>query len=136
MENSVVVSAVQMNSLPKYGLVALFGMSATLCLLSFILIVVLGTDISAVVQKANSHKAIYIFPVLIFLEFCCLVNDLLVHLANRFGPVFAFQFREVQIKFDQDNFDVPIPLRTKLLKLYPLSIGLTTLGFALVLITR
>lgn len=77
----------------------------------------------------NSQTVLYIFPALIFLEFCFLTNDLLVYLSRTFHLNFGLQFSEARFTYENDNSDAPIPLKTKLLQLYPLSIGLVTLGF-------
>ncbi|EJN08762.1 hypothetical protein PMI42_07067 [Bradyrhizobium sp. YR681] len=120
----------------RYVLIALSGVAATVSFLSVVLIGIAGMSFNDVVQKMNSQAGIYIFPTLILFEFCFLANDLLVYLSRKFDFGYGVGLSEVRFTYNMDNFDTPIPLATKLLQLYPLSIGLTTFILVLVLITR
>ncbi len=90
-------------------------------------------QLSTIAQKINSAPGLYIFPTVILAEFYFLINDLLVHLSKRYQLDFGFDFSEVRFAIDNDNNNTPIPLRTKLLRLYPLTIALVLVGFVLVL---
>jgi hypothetical protein len=91
---------------------------------------------STIFQKMNSETVLYIFPAVVVFEFYFLVNDWLAHLSKKCRLPFGFDFSEVRFTCDLDNCNARIPLRAKLLQLYPLSIALTLLGFVLVLINR
>jgi hypothetical protein len=124
-----------MKTLFKSGLVALCAVAATVLLLGLILCGVLRMELNTIVQKMNSEKDLYIIPAFILLEFYFLINDLLAHASKKYQLHFGFDFSEVKFTYD-DNYNTPIPLRVKLLQLYPFSIALVSLGFVLVLITR
>ena len=116
----------------KYGLILLCGLIGAL-LLGAMLIVFLGMDIATILEKMNSQKALYLFPIIIFIEFCFFLNDSFVLLSRTKNVDFGIEFSEMRFTYDLDNFDTPIPLRAKLLQLYPLTICLTALGFVLAL---
>jgi len=124
-----------MKTLLKSGLVALCAVAATVLLLGLILCGVLRMELNTIVQKMNLEMDLYILPAFILFEFYFLINDLLAHLSKKHRLHFGFDFSEVQFTYD-DNYNTPIPLRVKLLQLYPFSIALVSLGFVLVLITR
>jgi hypothetical protein len=89
------------------------------------------------VQKMSSDNELYIFPVLILCEFYFLTNDLLAYLSKKHQlHFFGFDFSEITVRYDLDVKNTLIPLRSKLLGLYPLSIALVSFGFAVVLLTR
>ena len=81
----------------------------------------------------NSEVVLYIFPAFVLLEFCLLINDWLAHLSKKYRLPFGFDFPEMRFTYDLDNNNTRIPLRSKLLQLYPLSIALTVLGFVLLI---
>ncbi|MEN3349645.1 MAG: hypothetical protein V7632_3280 [Bradyrhizobium sp.] len=87
-------------------------------------------------QVLSSETGLYILPAIILIEFCFLTNDSFAYVCERFELSFGLRFSEIPFKFDLDNFDTPIPLKTKLLQLYPLTILLTLLGFVAALMTR
>jgi hypothetical protein len=125
-----------MKALLRLGLVALCAVAATMSLLGLILCGVLKMEVNSIVQKMNSETVLYIFPVFILFEFCFFANDMLVHLSKKHQLNIGLEFSEVRFTYDLDNNNTPIPLRAKLLQLYPSSIALTLLGFVLVLLTR
>ena len=111
-------------------------MAATASLLGLVLLAGFGMQLNTIAQKMNSETALYIFPAVIMAEFYFLLNDFLAHLSKRYQLYFGFEFSEARFTFDSDNSNTPIPLRTKLLQLYPLSIALVLFGFVLVLMNR
>jgi hypothetical protein len=125
-----------MKTLLKSGLVALCAVAATVLLLGLILCGVFRMELNAIVQKMISEMVLYIFPVFVLFEFYFLTNDALAHLSKKYRLSFGFDFSEVRFTYDLDNNNIPIPVRAKLLQLYPLSIALTLLGFVLVLVAR
>jgi hypothetical protein len=84
----------------------------------------------------NSETAIYIFPAVVLFEFYFLTNDVLAYLTEKYQLNVGLKFSEVRFTYDLDNNNTHIPLKSKLLQLYPLTIALTLLGFVLVLFTR
>jgi hypothetical protein len=125
-----------MKNLLKAGLVIFWAMAATVALLGLVLCGVLGMEVNAIMQKMNSETALYIFPAFVLFEFYFFMNDLLACFSKNDRPLFGLVFSEIRFTYDLDNNNTPIPSRAKLLQLYPLSISLTLLGFALVLTTR
>ena len=125
-----------MKALLRLGLVALCAVAATMSLLGLILCGVFKMEVNSIVEKMNSETVLYIFPIFILFEFYLFANDMLVHLSKKHQLNFGLEFSEVRLTYDLDNHNTPIPLRAKLLQLYPLSIGLTLLGFVLVLLNR
>jgi hypothetical protein len=117
-------------------MVALFAVAATLSLLGLILCGFLKMEPNTIVQKMNSEMAIYIFPVAILFELYFLTNDALAYLTEKYQLDLGLEFSEVRFTYDLDNNNTPIPLKSKILQFYPLSIALTLLGFVLVLFTR
>jgi hypothetical protein len=125
-----------MKTLLKSGLVALVAVAATLALLGLILCGFLKMEPNTIVQKMNSETAIYIFPAVVLFEFYFLTNDVLACLTEKYQLNVGLKFSEVRFTYDLDNNNTHIPLKSKLLQLYPLTIALTLLGFVLVLFTR
>jgi hypothetical protein len=126
----------EMKTLLRSGMVALFAVAATLSLLGLILCGFLKMEPNTIVQKMNSEMAIYIFPVAILFELYFLTNDALAYLTEKYQLDLGLEFSEVRFTYDLDNNNTPIPLKSKILQFYPLSIALTLLGFVLVLFTR
>jgi hypothetical protein len=126
----------EMKTLLRSGMVALFAVAATLSLLGLILCGFLKMEPNTIVQKMNSEMAIYIFPVAILFELYFLTNDALAYLTEKYQLDVGLEFSEVRFTYDLDNNNTPIPLKSKILQFYPLSIALTLLGFVLVLFTR
>ena len=118
------------------GRVALIAVVAAAGLLALILCGIFNMQLSDVVQKMNSDKPLYIFPALIFCDVYFLTNDLLVYLSKKHPMRFGFDFLEIPVRYDLDVKNSLIPLRSKLIALYPLSIGLLLLSFAVVLFRR
>ncbi len=125
-----------MRMLLKIALVAASAAILTTVLLIIVLAGVLRMQWSQTLQTMNSAPGLYLLPTIIFIEFYFLTNDLLAYVCRKFELNFRLQFTEIPFKFDLDNFETPIPLRTKLVQLYPLTILLTLLGLAIALITR
>jgi hypothetical protein len=125
-----------MKALLKLGLLALCAVAATMSLLGLILCGIFKMEVNSIVENLNSETVLYIFPSFILFEFYLFANDMLVHLSKKHQLNFGLEFSEVRLTFDLDNNNAPIPLRVKLLQLYPLSIGLTLFGFVLVLLNR
>ncbi len=111
-------------------------MAATALLLGLVLLAIFGMQLGTVAQKMNSETGLYILPAVIWAAFYFFLNDFLAHLSNRYQLYFGFEFSEVRFTIDNDNNNTPIPLRTKLLQLYPLTIALVLVGFVLVLMNR
>ena len=118
------------------GRVALIAVVAAAGLLALVLCGIFNMQPSDIVQKMNSDKSLYIFPVLIVCEVYFLTNDLLVYLSKKHPMRFGFDFLEIPFRYDLDVKNSLIPLRSKLVALYPLSIGLLLLSFAVVLFRR
>ncbi|MDA9547064.1 MULTISPECIES: hypothetical protein [Bradyrhizobium] len=125
-----------MRTLLKIALVAACAAILATVLLVIVLAGVLGMQWSRTSQILSSETGLYVLPTIIFFEFCFLTNDLLAYLCEKYELDFGLRFSEVPFEFDLDNRGTPIPLRTKLARLYPLSILLTLLGFAVALMTR
>jgi hypothetical protein len=125
-----------MNRFFKWTIVAATAVAATVTLLGFLLFVLLKMDVGSISNKMNSEVALYIFPIFIFAEFYCFINDLLATRSGELKSRFGLELSEIRFTYDLDNKDTRIPLRTKLGQLYPLGIGLTSLGFVLVLLAR
>jgi hypothetical protein len=126
----------EMKNLLKFVLVLFCATAAALSLLGLVLCGVSKMELNTIVQKMNSEMALYIFPAFVLFEFYFLINDFLAHFSKKYQLPFGFDFSEFRFTYDLDNNNTPIPLKAKLLQLYPLSIALTLLGFVLVLITR
>jgi hypothetical protein len=125
-----------MKTLVKILLVAGCAAILTAVLLIAVLSGILGMQWSRTLQVLSSETGLYILPAIILIEFCFLTNDSFAYVCERFELSFGLRFSEIPFKFDLDNFDTPIPLKTKLLQLYPLTILLTLLGFVAALMTR
>lgn len=125
-----------MRTLLKIALVAVCAAIFTAMLLLVVLAGIFGMQWSRTLQILSTAMGLYLLPAVIFFEFYFLTNDLLAYLCKRFELDFGLHFSEVPFKFDLDNFDTLIPLRTKLVQLYPLTILLTLLAFVVALITR
>jgi hypothetical protein len=125
-----------MNRLLRLLIVLPAAALVTLFLLSLILFVILRMDAGAVVEKMKSGGVFYILPAIILAEFGCLINDLLALLAKKPGAAVRLGFSEVRFAYELDNTNTPIPLKTKLRHVYPVSIGFTSLLFVLVLLAR
>ena len=94
-------------------------------------------DLGLVLQKINSDKSLYLLPVLILVEFYFFANDILAYLSKKYGVLLKFDFSEIRFTYDPpDVRNTAIPLRSKLLGLYPLSLALLSLGFAVVIFRR
>jgi hypothetical protein len=126
----------EMKTLLRSGMVALFAVAETLSLLGLILCGFLKMEPNTIVQKMNSEMAIYIFPAAILFELYFLTNDALAYLTEKYQLDLGLEFSEVRFTYDLDNNNTRIPLKSKILQLYPLSIALTLLGFVLVHFTR
>ncbi|MBR0987785.1 MULTISPECIES: hypothetical protein [Bradyrhizobium] len=120
----------------KIALVAICAAILTAVLLIIVLAGIFGMQGSRTLQILSSAPELYLLPTIIFVEFCFLTNDLLAYLCKKFELDFGINFSEIPFKFDLDKLEAPIPLRTKLVQLYPLTILLTLLGFAVALMTR
>ncbi|QHP69818.1 hypothetical protein EI171_22480 [Bradyrhizobium sp. LCT2] len=125
-----------MKTLLKIALVAVCAAIFTVVLLIVVLAGVFGMQWSRTLQILSSATGLYLLPTIIFFEFYFLTNDLLAYLCKKFELDFGLHFSEFHFKFDLDNFDTLIPLRTKLIQLYPLTILLTLLAFVVALITH
>lgn len=118
------------------GRVALVAVVAAAALLALVLCGIFNMQPSAVVQKMDSDKSLYIFPALIVCDVYCFTNDFLASLSKKHPMRFGFDFLEIPFRYDLDVRNSLIPLRSKLIGLYPLSIGLLLLSFAVVLFRR
>ena len=58
------------------------------------------------------------------------------YLMKKYRLDVGLELSEVRFTYDLDNNNTPIPLKSKILLLYPLTIVLTLLGFVLVLFTQ
>ncbi|MDA9491958.1 hypothetical protein [Bradyrhizobium sp. CCBAU 11361] len=125
-----------MRTLLKIALVAVSAAVLTTVLLIIVLAGILGMQWSRTFQILSSATGLYLLPAIIFIEFYFLTNDLLAYACRKFELDFGLHFSEIPFKFDLDNLETPIPLRTKLVQLYPLTILLTLLGFVVALITH
>ena len=125
-----------MRTLLKIALVAVCAAIFTAVVLIVVLAGIFGMQWSRTLQILSSAMGLYLLPTIIFFEFYFLTNDLLVYLCKRFELDFGLHLSEVPFRFDLDNFDTLIPLRTKLVQLYPLTILLTLLALVVALITR
>lgn len=125
-----------MRTLLKVVLVAASAAILTTLLLIIVLDGILGMQWSRTFQILSSATGLYLLPAIIFIEFYLLTNDLLAYTCRRYELDFGLHFSEIPFKFELDNFETPIPLKTKLVQLYPLTILLTLLGFIVALITR
>ncbi|MCA1529408.1 MULTISPECIES: hypothetical protein [Bradyrhizobium] len=96
----------------------------------------LGWLCGAWVLKERRLAGLYVFPALMLLDCCCFINDSFAYFASKSRLGLALGFSEVRFSYNQDNSDIPIPLRTKVLHIYPASILFILLLFALVLVTR
>jgi hypothetical protein len=125
-----------MKILLRFGLILLCAGTVTASLLSLLVMGVLGTSPGDFVQKMNSQAGLYLFPALILVDCCCFINDSFVYLASESRLDLGLGFSEVRFTYDQDTSDTPIPLKTKVLHVYPVSMVIILLIFALVLVTR
>jgi hypothetical protein len=125
---------VKVKNIPWLGLIALVAVLAAAGLLALVLCGIFNMEPSAIVQKMNSDKLLYIFPVLIVCDVHFFINDFLVYLSRKRPLRFGFDFSEIPVRYELNNS--LIPLRSKLNHLYPVSIVLLLLGFAAVLFSR
>ena len=126
-----------MNGLLRYGLVSLCAATSAAATLGIVLFVAFKMDLGLVLQKINSDKSLYLLPVLILVEFYFFANDILAYLSKKHGVLLKFDFSEIRFTYDPpDVRNTAIPLRSKLLGLYPLSLALLSLGFAVVIFRR
>jgi len=125
-----------MRTLLKFALVAACAVFLTALLLIAVLAGILGMQWNRTLQILSSATGLYVLPAIILTEFYFLTNDLLSYVCKKYEVDFGLHFSEIPFKFDLDNFETPIPLRTKLTRLYPLTILLTLSGFVVALMTR
>lgn len=125
-----------MRTLLKIVLVAVCAAILTALLLIVVLGGIFGMQWSRTLQILSSATGLYLLPTIIFIEFYFLVNDLLAYICRKHELNFGLSFSEVPFKFDLDNFETPIPLKTKLVQLYPLTILLILLGLVVALTAR
>ncbi|MEY9587838.1 hypothetical protein ABIA06_000129 [Bradyrhizobium yuanmingense] len=125
-----------MKILFRFALILLCAVTTVASLLSFVVMGLLGMSLGDFVQKMNFQAGLYVFPALMLLDCCCFINDSFAYFASKSSLGLALGFSEVRFSYDQDNSDIPIPLRTKVLHIYPASILFILLLFALVLVTR
>jgi hypothetical protein len=117
-------------TLLRVGLVSLCAVvsaAATLCLVLF---AVLKMEPSLVTQKMSLDRTLYIFPVLILAEFYCFMNDFLVYLSKQHVVLLDFDLSEIRFTYDLDARNTAIPLRNNLLAMYPITLALLSLGYA------
>ncbi|MCK1683401.1 hypothetical protein IVA87_29360 [Bradyrhizobium sp. 147] len=126
----------RMRTLLKIVLVAVCAAILTALLLIMVLGGIFGMQWSRTLQILSSATGLYLPPTIIFIEFYFLVNDLLAYICRKYEPNFGLNFSEIPFKFDLDNFETPIPLETKLVQLYPLTILLLLLGLVVALTAR
>lgn len=125
-----------MRTLLKIFLVAVCAAILTAVLLMAVLAGILGMQWSRTLQILSSATGLYVLPMIILIEFYFFTNDLFAYVCEKFARNFGLHFSEIPFKFDLDNFETPIPLKTKLVQLYPLTILLILLGFVAALMTR
>jgi hypothetical protein len=125
-----------MRTLLKIVVVAVCAAILTAVLLITVLAGILGMQWSRTLQILSSATGLYVLPTIILIEFYFFTNDLLTYVCEKFALNFGLHFCEIPFKFDLDNFETPIPLKTKLVQLYPLTILFTLLGFVAALMTR
>jgi hypothetical protein len=125
-----------MRTLLKVVLVAACAAILTTLLLIIVLDGILGMQWSRTLHILSSATGLYVLPAIIFVEFYLLTNDLLAYTCGRMKLDFGLHFSEIRFSFELDNLETPIPLKTKLIQLYPLTIFLTLLGFIVALVTR
>lgn len=122
-----------MMGLLKFGLLALCATGATLVLLSTALLGLLRIAPDEIYRTLSASPDLLLFPVLMWIEFCCLTNDLLAYVADRYGVDFGIKFTDIRFTADLDNRDTPISLTAKLSRMYPLSLALLLAGYVLAL---
>lgn len=125
-----------MRTLLKIILVAASAAILTTLLLITVLDGIVGLQWSRTFQIMSSATGLYLLPAVIFIEFYLLTNDLLAYACKRYELIFGLHFSEIPFNYDLDNFGTPIPLKSKLIQLYPLTILLLLLGLVVALITR
>ncbi|WP_025034124.1 hypothetical protein [Bradyrhizobium sp. DOA9] len=125
-----------MRTLLKIAIVAVCAAIFTAVLVVIVVAGILGMPWSRTLQILSSETGLYLLPTIIFFEFYFLTNDLLAYLCEKYELDLGLRFSEVSFKFDLDNLDTPIPLRTKLVQLYPLGILLALLGLVVALTMR
>jgi hypothetical protein len=115
-------------------LVSLCAIVSAVAILGLGWFAILKMEPSLVAQKMSLDKTLYIFPVLILAELYCLINDLLVYLSRKHGVLLDLDLSEIRFTYDLDMRNTAIPLRSKLLGLYPITLALLSLGSAIAIL--
>jgi hypothetical protein len=123
-----------MKTLLRCGLVSLCAIVSAVAILGLGWFAILKMEPSLVAQKMSLDKTLYIFPVLILAELYCLINDLLVYLSRKHGVLLDLDLSEIRFTYDLDMRNTAIPLRSKLLGLYPITLALLSLGSAIAIL--
>ena len=79
----------------------------------------------------NSSASLYLLLLVILFDCCFFANDLMVYLSQKFDKKLLFEFSELRFRYDIDNYNRLIPLRSKLSQLYPITAGIALAGFAI-----
>jgi hypothetical protein len=121
---------VSMKTLRRWGLVSFCAMASTVATLGLVWFAILKMEPSLVAEKLSLDRTLYIFPVLILAEFYWCMNDLLAYLSKKHGVLLDLGLSEIRFTYDLDARNTAIPLRSKLLGMYPITIALLLFGSA------
>ncbi|MGQ0685242.1 hypothetical protein [Bradyrhizobium sp.] len=113
-----------MKTFLRCGLVSLCAAAFTGVTLGLVWFAILKMEPGLVARKMSLDGALYIFPALILAELYCLTNDLLVYLSNKHDILLDLGLSEMRFTYDLDVRNNAIPLRSKLLGLYPITLAL------------
>jgi hypothetical protein len=123
-----------MKTLLRCGLVSLCAIVSAGATLGLVWFAILKMEPSLIAQKMNLDWTLYIFPVLILAELYFFMNDFLAYLSKKHGVLLGFDLSEICFTYDLDVRNSAIPLRSKLLALYPITIALLSLGSAVAIL--
>ncbi len=119
-----------MKTLLRCGLVSLCAIVTAMATLGFVWFAILRMEPSLVAQKMTLDRTLFIFPVLILVELYCFMNDLFAYLSRKHGVLLDLDFSEIRFTYDLDMRNTAVPLRSKLLGMYPITIALLLFGSA------
>ena len=122
-----------MKTLRRLGLVSLCAVVPAAATLGLVWFAIVKLDPGLLAQKMNLDRTLYIFPAIVLAEFYCFMNDLLVHLSRKHGALRDLGLSEIRFTYDLDVRHSVIPLRSKLLGLYPITIALLSFGAGVIL---
>jgi hypothetical protein len=119
-----------MKTLLRCGLVSLCAIVTAMATLGFVWFAILRIEPSLVAQKMTLDRTLFIFPALILAEFYWFMNDLLAYLSKKHGVLLDLGLSEIRFTYDLDVRNTAVPLRSKLLGMYPITIALLLFGSA------